>query len=482
MNFADVKEWRIPVEGVIRDVIRVTDTNNTRVIWEKLSDHEYLKRLADTYDPTIPSAKNIVIKNITSSTITLTLTSRQTSKFTDDNTYTYTLTYYDNNFSAHSLVFSINNLSYNITVNSNEIVSFDFVDHTDDLLGYTPPTILASSGYIVLIGGGSTTNKRMPFRFNNASKIVDSSRFSWTINNDTAVSTTNLNGSFMNLFSNCSDMIYPANLQWGSEFDPQCQYLYYQTFFGCSNLERTMSSPIRVPSTIYNISMCDQTYRGCTYLTNVDNAIRFEAATTTGTSYANYYANTSCTYSATASGFGVITQILRTTCRQMFMGCTNITSAKFNLPWAMCYAINGISTSNAYREMFNGCTKLVEPPKLERYYCASGTSGNAVYDRGFNTGAYRGIFKNCTSLNKLILIIDSSSTRWYCPDYEYSFSGGAWIQSANKTNTTEWMTIGSEITTGIIYYNISSRQPESQGNTNDGYLPSGWTFSTDNWF
>lgn len=35
INFANVKEWKIPYNGSLADVIRVTDTNNTRVIWEK---------------------------------------------------------------------------------------------------------------------------------------------------------------------------------------------------------------------------------------------------------------------------------------------------------------------------------------------------------------------------------------------------------------------------------------------------------------
>lgn len=37
INFANVKEWKIPYNGSLADVIRVADTNNTRIIWEKTS-------------------------------------------------------------------------------------------------------------------------------------------------------------------------------------------------------------------------------------------------------------------------------------------------------------------------------------------------------------------------------------------------------------------------------------------------------------
>lgn len=37
INFANVKEWKIPYNGSLADVIRVKDTNNTRIIWEKSS-------------------------------------------------------------------------------------------------------------------------------------------------------------------------------------------------------------------------------------------------------------------------------------------------------------------------------------------------------------------------------------------------------------------------------------------------------------
>ena len=37
INFANVKEWKIPYNGSLADVIRVKDTNNTRIIWEKTS-------------------------------------------------------------------------------------------------------------------------------------------------------------------------------------------------------------------------------------------------------------------------------------------------------------------------------------------------------------------------------------------------------------------------------------------------------------
>ena len=37
INFANVKEWKIPYNGSLVDVLQVKDSNNTRVIWEKSS-------------------------------------------------------------------------------------------------------------------------------------------------------------------------------------------------------------------------------------------------------------------------------------------------------------------------------------------------------------------------------------------------------------------------------------------------------------
>ena len=473
MNFANVKEWRIPVNGVMRDVIRVKDTNNTRIIWEKTYGPDDLKHLADTYDPSYPSsAKNIVIKNISGSPITITLTSRATTKFNDDPTYTYGMTYYDNSGASHQITFTVNNLSIDIPIDTNEVISTNFVGYAtnpSDYLGYTPPTVLSSTGYIALLGGSTTTDKRIPFQFNNSSKIVDASHFEWTINNTIVMLPETTQGNFMNLFKGSSHLVYPAKLNWNDNTVGNYQYLYGSTYQNCTNLRRVET--IRVPSSGYNFRMCYRTYYGCTRLTNVDNALVFKAAIPGGSPYVNNYVSRKTAYSAHASGYGIITQILDRTCYQTFSGCTGITSAKFSLPWAMCWRSNTLYTQYSYYQMFNGCTSLVEPPKLERVYCA----GGGDYNRGFLKGAYNGIFRNCTSLNKLVLVA-GDTTRWYCPDYEYSFVGGSWTQSTNKTNLTEWL---NPAQSGTIYY--EGYQPQSIGTPSDGYLPN-WTFSNNDWF
>lgn len=473
MNFANVTDWRIPVNGVMRDVIRVKDTNNTRIIWEKTYGPDDLKHLADTYDPSYPSsAKNIVIKNISGSPITITLTSRATTKFNDDPTYTYGLTYYDNSGASHQITFTVNNLSIDIPIGTNEVISTNFVDMGGDYLGYTPPTTLSSTGYIALLGGSTTTDKRIPFQFNNSSKIVDASRFTWTVINTYSVTTPTVNGNFINLFANSSHLVYPAKLDWDSCVD--WSYLYWRTYYNCSNLRSVET--LRVPSHARNNSMCRQTYANCIRLTNADNGLVFQAALSRGQAYTNNYASTSCTYSGTSSGLGVITQILDRTCYETFSGCTGITSAKFSLPWAINYKDSSIFTQYSYYGMFNGCTSLVEPPKLERYYCASGDNGNVHYNRGFATGAYNRIFRNCTSLNKLILVT-SGSTRWECPDYEYKYQSGSWVASQTKSNLAEWM---NPANSGTIYW-YGSYQPRTVGTPSDGYLPN-WTFSNNEWF
>lgn len=56
MNFANVTDWRIP-EG---DVIRVTDTNNTRIIWEKSTGPDYT--VPFYFENTTDTSHNISIR------------------------------------------------------------------------------------------------------------------------------------------------------------------------------------------------------------------------------------------------------------------------------------------------------------------------------------------------------------------------------------------------------------------------------------
>ena len=473
MNFADVKDWNIP-EG---DVIQVTDTNNTRVIWQKQNlTQDELKVLADNCVKTIPlSAHDVVIKNITNRPATITLTTRATTKISQDNTYAYHFTYYDNSATAHNLTFNVDNLSHEITLNGGEIISANFVSATssnNDLLGYTPPLALSSTEYIILAGGGTTVDKRIPFQFDNSSKIIDASSFTWTINNDTVMADETTQGNFMNLFAGSSHLVYPAHLNWSDQTVQTYYYLYGGTYRNCTNLRRVET--IRVPSHIRNFRMCYRTYSGCTRLTNVDNAFVFEVSVNGGNTYENNYSSRAVAWNH-GGMTGRETQILDRTCYQTFMGCTGITSAKFSLPWAQCYHDNTSTTGNSYYAMFDGCTSLVEPPKLERVYCKNGVDGSFSWNRGYPKGAYHKIFNNCTSLNKLVLVA-GDTTRWYCPDYEYSYVGGAWTQSTDKTNLTEWM---NPAQSGTIYY--EGNQPREIGTPSDGYLPN-WTFSNADWF
>lgn len=465
-----VIDWQSNTMGRI---YQVTDSNNDIIYKKEIVTPDDMKYLADTYDTSYPSsAHEVVIKNISDFTATITLTTRATTKLSQDNTYTYGFTYYDNSGTSHQLTFSIDNLSYDINIAPGEVISANFVPYStnpSDLLGYTPPLALSSTQYIALLGGGNSVNERIPFQFDNSSKIVDASHFEWTINNTIVMSDETTQGNFMNLFSGSSHLVYPAKLNWDETTVENYHYLYGSTYQNCTNLRRVET--IKVPSSGYNFRMCYRTYQGCTRLTNVDNAFVFKAAVSGGQPYVNNYASRNIAYSGNVSGYGIITQILDRTCYQTFSGCTGITSAKFSLPWAMCWRSNTLITQYSYYQMFNGCTSLVEPPKLERVYCADGGD----YNRGFLKGAYNGIFRNCTSLNKLVLVA-GNTTRWYCPDYEYSFVGGSWTQSTNKTNLTEWL---NPAQSGTIYY--KGNQPREVGTPSDGYLPN-WTFTTNDWF
>lgn len=503
MNFAEVMKWRIP-QG---NVIKVTDTNNTRVIWSKSkAEEDYNKRLQEEIanaDKTVPSGMGgLIIKNISNETAEVTFTTRLGSLFdtyTDDS---HTLTLKKNDLTTQTLTFNNETRSIVVSLPAGHCLSatgYTNPQHTAlSYVGNQPYVQAKCSKHYVLIGQGNTI--RLPFTCSTDDNLIDASSMTWTISASDTYYNVNQKGSYSSLFLGCSNLVYPPSLYYTSNV--MNQYVYTSCFENCVNLTQTMTNPVKVPSGPYSTNFCSRMYFSCVMLRNADNAVVFQVG-----SYTNHYADTTVQRS---SGRG---QEGRACCASMFASCIRLRSAKFSLPWAQAityYYVSVLQSSWSARDMYNNmfadCRKLKEPPKLEKLYVQSGTSPgsggtvNSSWVGNFGVGNYRNIFYKCYNLQKIILVVSTSDAiRWAVPADEYAdrgnTSGPNWYISGEGTATKNWLTIGAnpyyglddeeiqDNQTGTVhYYAGAGKEPINAGNGNQGYLPSGWTLTLGGWY
>ena len=105
-----------------------------------------------------------------------------------------------------------------------------------------------------------------------------------------------------------------------------------------------------LPATTLSNSCYSNMFSGCTSLTS---APTLPATYIYGYSYCNMFAN--CT-ALTAMPVLNITNIDDNCCSGMFYGCTSLTSA--TIPDIDVNAYDGVTYSEAFRDMFNGCENL----------------------------------------------------------------------------------------------------------------------------
>lgn len=495
-----VWNWNSSVSG---DVDQVVDNNNI-LIYKKYNeggqqDPNYIKDIIDNVDKTTPSDIGpIKIKNISTSPATLTMTlvdDRIYDDYPDDRPE---LTVKDNSGNAIPCVFSPSNRRITATIAPGEAVGFSTSvsqGHMYSYIGSLKPIckIRCTQPYIIVGSATLDGTARIPFTPAGDPNCWDASSLTYNLSINVAFAEETDNTPYQSLFASCSNLIYPADLKVTSAV--RYSYMYDRCYKGCTNLLRVMTQPIKVPSTIYNLYMCRETYFGCENLVNADNAIVFGIA-----GYTNKYADNTvdCDYVNSQA----LSQILCSTCVQMFAHCTKLKYARFSLPWAQAYSQYGTlyrESGNAYNYMFDNCRNLIEPPKLERVANCNGTSAggggtlSASWYEGFGVGNYRGLFHECYNLQKLILIVKATDyIRWYVPSDEYAdrgnTSGADWYVSSQNTSTREWMTVGNnpwygidpdaieDNQTGTVYYYARyGYEPVNFGNANNGYLPNGWT-------
>ena len=471
MNFANVKEWRIP-EG---NVTRVTDSQN-RVIWEQKLDFDYLKNIVDNADKTVPSTLSgyNVVKNISGADSAFIISTKMSSF----DPYTFEVCDHDGNVTT--LTFDENHRQFRINVKANECLGLqpqDILSRGGTLFGVTPVTQVRGTDFYVLIGSSyRTDNNKIAYTCQGDTMLLDASSFSYSNSGTSTVTTDDAtkNGTFSGLFASCRNLIYPPRL---TSVNYRLGYEYFETFSGCTNLARIMPNSIWVTTNGgRNRLMCYRTYAYCEHIVDASNAIVFGSSTNP----INNYANT--TYLSNHE--------LYSTFQEMFSGCIRLKYAKFALPTpqvSTSVTSNTSTCGNAFSYMFDGCRNLIEPPKIEIRDATTGYV-RPVY------GDYHGIFNECYNLQKLVIqgsILIPSVEYGYLYDETTHTWSWTW-EPGTRTAFLNWLTIGAnpyygidpdakpDNQTGMLYR--SSGVHTQSGNPEDGMFPSGWSSTLDPWY
>ena len=232
----------------------------------------------------------------------------------------------------------------------------------------------------------SKTTLVSPFTFArlfSGSKVVDASGLR-------LIATTLSENCYRSMFSGCNMLTALPNLP-ATTVTPSC---YRGMFEGCTSLTTSSVLPalvaqencydymfsgctslttINMPAATTLATYCyNGMFSGCTSLVNVPN---LPAATTAQHCYINMFKN--CTSIVTAPRI-LSTVMADSCCLDMFENCTGLTTAT--------NAVSAVTTLEfgCFREMFKGCSSLVNAPSLPLLTTAK--------------ACYRGMFMDCTSL------------------------------------------------------------------------------------
>ena len=259
INFANVKEWKIPYNGSLADVIRVKDTNNTRIIWEKPSirpgysdpfwienvsnDNGYVEfKGRDYYGATMP---NITVQyRVNGGSLSSITISGTTPKYVSIPAnakvefYAETSTWSDGGFPYVGI--NILNTNYS------EVSPY-------------PPSVNIGGNILSMIYGAS---------FRNYSSLPNTAMFYQWLMGCTVVDASNLclfepqkNGCYESMLSNCARLISAPLLP----FMNLTNNCYNRMFSYCKLLT---SAPV-LPATTLKEYCYYEMFRGCTVLNNV---------------------------------------------------------------------------------------------------------------------------------------------------------------------------------------------------------------------
>lgn len=264
INFANVKEWKIPYNGSLADVIRVTDTNNTRVIWEKPSKDKDWFFIENTTNSTItPTLKRggsgnqneVPILTIETSTDKETWTSAGTTSTSTPITFT---------IPANSkLYIRCNTTAWGGTYYSSSSGNYE----TDGNYFNGCPKV--GGNILSLMYGSSFTgnenllrdNYSFPLLFNRDTTLVDASEL--------ILPTDVSKDCYLGMFNRCTSLVNAPALP-ATNFNvvhnpyasaTQC---YYGMFYGCTSL--TTAPELPCSDILINGATYAMMFRNCSSL------------------------------------------------------------------------------------------------------------------------------------------------------------------------------------------------------------------------
>ena len=240
-----------------------------------------------------------------------------------------------------------------------------------------------------------------------------------TPNNSNGIGTFTISKK-CNLKGNCMSMLFGDDTENNYSLSGK-NYVFYNLFYNCTNIIEV--SPNFLPATTLASYCYRQMFYGCTSLTTAP-----ELPATTLATYCYQYMFRNCTSLTTAPVLPATT--LASNCYQnMFKWCTRLTTAP-ELP-ATALA------NYCYSSMFYGCTSLTTAPELPATtlarYC------------------YQNMFSGCSKLNYIKAMFTTT------PSSSYTSS---WVRGVSST--------GTFVKNKNATWNV----------TGDNGIPSGWTVLT----
>lgn len=351
INFANVKEWKIPYNGSLVDVLQVKDSNNARVIWEKPNpgpDHSIPFYLFNNTDNTLTFEWAPSLMNSQRPTVNI-------SYSFDNSTYTSTSVQGSNRFTVNVPANTKCYLKADMTFEKSYSGSFQW---SSEIGGNVASLLYGNNftgnetyyptyydeGYEV-----DTNYERICAYMFFGSAITDASNLVLLYDNPSLTGSVECNAF---LFANCASLIAVPVLP--TILNGSC---YRAMFYNCTSL----TDAPNLNSNVLSDHCYDSMFYGCTSLVNVQSVLP-----ATSPEYACYYG--------------------------MFEGCTSLTTVPeimLNSTWRKG---SGYIFDSCGR-MFYGCTSLNEikvhfedwPPTSGSYY----NTVNWVYGVAANGTFYK---------------------------------------------------------------------------------------------
>lgn len=419
INFANVKEWKIPYNGSLVDVLQVKDSNNTRVIWEKST-------------PGPDYTEPFYVENITNSTETVIIKKRSTvSSYSPSNAPTLTIEYSTDKSNWSTKGDTSNELSF--TLNAGSKI---YLRCNTSKWSYTISTISPSAGSLGAANYCWNSITGCSKIGGNILSLIYGNEFDGT---QTTLKST---WSFVQIFSEATDSTYNTDLVDASKLilpaNPR-SYGYAYMFYRCYSLTAAPA----LPATTLAQNCYLQMFRHCESLVT---SPALPAQSVASSSYEAMFA--SC-YNLQNVGEISATTLNSYSMHAMFADCTSLMDAPdlINLT-----TLADLCCCN----MFGHCTSLVSPPTLSATTLA--------------TACYYNMFYGCTSLTFTPVLPASTlvGNCYYQMFYGCSLLNDVKCYATTITGTTNWLY-------GVANSGTFTKASGATWSSDTSGIPPGWT-------